>query len=260
MCLCILAHQLLTSHATIVAANREERYDRPSAAPIWQDGIFAGRDQLAGGTWQGLNATGLHVALTNRRGDIADPQRRSRGQLCLDALRLASAHAAADWLLDHLLHVHYNPCNLLIADAEQAFAIHYDGHQARPITLEPGLHFLSETDINDPDHPRIRRARALLSPLADDWPAVKDQLAVVMADHSQAGAICLHGQRGGTLSSALIALRERSLSGAEFHFATGPPCTHAYADLTSALHKGRPREPTSYERLRKTPIQKIMEP
>jgi hypothetical protein len=100
----------------------------------------------------------------------------------------------------------------------------------------------------------------VLSPLADDWPAVKDQLAVVMADHSQAGAICLHGQRGGTLSSALIALRERSLSGAEFHFATGPPCTHAYADLTSALHKGRPREPTSYERLRKTPIQKIMEP
>ncbi len=239
MCLCILAHQLLKSRATVVAANREERYDRPSTVPIWKDGVFAGRDLSAGGTWQGLNATGLHVALTNRRGDIADPQRRSRGQLCLDALRLASAHAATDWLLDHLLHVHYNPCNLLVADAEQAFAIHYDGDQARPVTLAPGLHLLSETDVNDPDHARIRRARAQLSPLGNDWPTLKSQLAVAMTDHAQEGAICLHGQRGGTVSSALIALCERSLRDAEFHFAAGPPCTHAYADLTSALQQNK---------------------
>ena len=87
MCLCILAHQLVSTYPNIIAANREERYERPTNAPAWQDGVFAGRDRVAGGTWQGINPMGLHVALTNPRGDITDPERRSRGQLCFKALR-----------------------------------------------------------------------------------------------------------------------------------------------------------------------------
>ena len=104
---------------------------------------------------RGVNSTGLHVALTNRRGDLADPARRSRGQLCADALRHASARAACDWVLDHLLHVRYNPCNLLFSDGIDAFCIHYDGHGARAETLKAGLHLLSDTDVNDLEHPRI---------------------------------------------------------------------------------------------------------
>lgn len=239
MCLCILAHQQLETHPTIVAANREERYARPAASPVWQESIFAGRDALAGGTWQGLNPSGLHVALTNRRGDINDPARRSRGQLCIDALRLHSARAATDWLLDHLLHVHYNPCNLLVSDGDQAFVIHYDGRDAQPTTLPPGLHLLSETDINDPDHPRIQRARNALTPLPTDWPTLKEKLVTLMADHSQNGAICLHGERGGTRSSALLALRAHSLDSGQFHFADGPPCTTSYQNLSSELQQYR---------------------
>jgi len=235
MCLCILAHQQLKTYPTIVAANREERYARPATMPAWSEGVFAGRDTLAGGTWQGLNANGLHVALTNRSGATNAPERRSRGQLCIDALRRHSARAATDWLLDHLLHVRYNPCNLLVSDGAQAFAIHYDGRDARPITLGPGLHLLSETDINDPDHPRIQRARAALTPLPSDWPTLKKKLSALMADHSRDGAICLHGERGGTRSSALLALRERSLFSGQFHFADGPPCTVPYQDLSTEL-------------------------
>jgi uncharacterized protein with NRDE domain len=235
MCLCILAHQQLKTHPTIVAANREERYARPATMPAWSESIFAGRDTLAGGTWQGLNPSGLHVALTNRRGATNDPARRSRGQLCIDALRLHSARAAIDWLLDHLLHVRYNPCNLLVSDGTQAFVIHYDGSDARPITLAPGLHLLSETNINDPDHPRIQHARAALTPLPNNWTALKEKLQTLLADHNQDGAICLHGERGGTRSSALLALRERSLRSGQFHFADGPPCTAPYLDLSAEL-------------------------
>ncbi len=235
MCLCILAHRQLNTHPTIVAANREERYARPATKPAWSERIFAGRDVLAGGTWQGLNPSGLHVALTNRRGDINEPARRSRGQLCIDALRSHSARAATDWLLDHLLHVHYNPCNLLVSDGTQAFVIHYDGRTAQPAALPPGLHLLSETYINDPEHPRIQRARAALTPLPNDWPTLRAKLVILMAEHSQDGAICLHGERGGTRSSALLALGEHSLSHGRFHFADGPPCTTPYQDLSTDL-------------------------
>ena len=44
---------------------------------------------------------GLHVALTNRRGGITDPELRSRGHLCVQALRYALTHAAVD--LSHKL-------------------------------------------------------------------------------------------------------------------------------------------------------------
>ena len=45
MCLCILAHQLVSTYPNIIAANREERYDRPTDAPAWQDDVFSGRDR-----------------------------------------------------------------------------------------------------------------------------------------------------------------------------------------------------------------------
>ena len=236
MCLCILAHQLISTHPHIIAANREERYDRPTDAPNWQDGIFAGRDRLAGGTWQGVNSMGLHVALTNRRGDLADPARRSRGQLCADALRHASARAACDWVLDHLLHVRYNPCNLLFSDGIDAFCIHYDGHGARAETLKAGLHLLSDTDVNDPEHPRIIRTRKAFENIPHQMPNLLDGLGSLMAKHSSdESGLCLHGTRGGTRSSTIILLNERTLDGGHFHWAEGPPCSTAYIDLSQEL-------------------------
>ncbi len=238
MCLCILAHQLVLTHPNIIAANREEQYDRPTDAPSWEGQIFAGRDRIAGGTWQGVNALGLHVALTNRRDKSLDPDHRSRGQLCTDALRHASARSARDWLLDHLLHVRYNPCNLLLSDGIDAFCVQYDGHRARPETLGPGLHMLSETDINDDAHPRIQRARQALAAHALQWPELRHELAALMGQHAAAeGGICLHGQRGGTRSSSLIALGQQSVRDGQFYYAEGPPCEAAYVDLSTLLQQ-----------------------
>ena len=162
MCLCIMVHQRLEDSPLIMAANREKHYDRPSLLPAWRpDDLFAGSDQRQGGAWQGLNARGLLVALTNRKGTIHDPSRRSRSLLCQDALQSACARSSVEWLFDHFSRQLYNPCNLLIADAREAFAIHYDGHQASMQTLNPGLHLLADTDVDDPMHPRIQQARAL---------------------------------------------------------------------------------------------------
>ena len=252
MCLCILAHQLVSTYPNIIAANREERYDRPTDAPAWQDGVFAGRDGVAGGTWQGVNPIGLHVALTNRRGDITDPELRSRGHLCMEALRYASAHAACDWVLDHLLHVRYNPCNMLFSDGVDAFCIHYDGHSAQTETLYEGLHLLSDTDINDPEHPRIRRARQAFENLPRQMPDLFDELASLMAEHStDKDGICLHETHGGTRSSAIIALDQRTINNGHFYYAEGPPCSTRYVDLS---HKLRQTIREQHERTRKISI------
>ncbi|MGH7783160.1 MAG: NRDE family protein, partial [Candidatus Binatia bacterium] len=68
-----------------MAANRDEHYDRPSAAPaiLCHDPvILAGRDLRAGGTWLGINQHGLVIGILNRRtttGTIAQSKYRSRG-------------------------------------------------------------------------------------------------------------------------------------------------------------------------------------
>ena len=244
MCLCLLLYKTTPSYPLLMAANREERYDRPADPPSWLGNvpdIFAGRDQEAGGTWQGINPSGLLVALTNRSGDRQDSNRRSRGQLCLDVLRHPSARAAVDWLQNHLTTHSYNPCNLICADVEEAFAIHHDGTSAEILSIPPGLHFLTDTDLDDPHHPRIRHARNLVKKeISRDWPDLRHIFERVMADHAQGespeASICLHGTTGGTVSSSITALRKTGLRGAEFHFAPGPPCSLLYEDLTARLH------------------------
>ena len=149
----------------------------------------------------------------------------------VDALQSNSARSSVEWLFDHFSRQLYNPCNLLIADAREAFAIHYDSHQASMQILNPGLHLLADTDVDDPMHPRIQQARALLEELPADWPTLRDMLKSVMADHDKnlipSDRICIHGERAGTLSSPIVALCERNLNQPEFHFADGPPCAQA---------------------------------
>lgn len=244
MCLCVLLYQELASHPVIAAANREERYDRPALPPAWisrSPAIFAGQDQRAWGTWQGVNEFGLLVVLTNRRSGDLDPNRRSRGLLCLDALRCRDARMAAEWLQAHLATQSYNPCNLLCADATAAFAVHHDNATTRVVPLSPGVHFLADTEIDDAGHPRLRSARAFLQgKTGQPWPTLRQTLARLLADHGDgqtaAGGICLHGERSGTVSSAIIALTGAGLKGAEFFFAEGPPCLHPYQDLSASLH------------------------
>ena len=247
MCLCVLLHQKVPGYPVVMAANREEVYERPSRPPAWtgpEPGAFAGRDALAGGTWQGVNPYGLMVAVTNRVSGGLDPQRRSRGLLCMDVLRHRSARRALDWALDHLRDEPYNPHNLLIVDARHAFALYYqDG--PRVTELQPGLHVLSDTDVNDPDHPRVERVKdALEGQTWTDWAATRAGLEELMADHAPgrpaAQQLCRHGELAGTVSSSLIALGTDGLQAAHFLFAPGPPCANPCQDLSPLLRAGPP--------------------
>jgi len=252
MCLCVLLYDENPVHPLVMAANREERYDRPSLPPAWiarGPAVFAAQDQQAGGTWQGVNPFGLLVALTNRATLVReDPDRRSRGRLCLDTLGRVSARAAVKWLREHLAGYSYNPCNLICADVEEAFAVHHDSAATQVRKLAPGLHLLAETDADDPHHPRLLRARYLLEgKTRQDWPVLQRTLAQIMADHAHGHppeqSICRHGEVAGTVSSSLIALRRAGLEEAQFFFAPGPPCTYPYEDLSAKLSSHPSEQP-----------------
>src|SRR5438309_9782695 len=100
MCTLALYFRVFENFPLVVAANRDEHYDRPSAPPqilSLNPKIVAGKDLRVGGTWLGINEHGVFAAILNRRGNgeqSAVSQARSRGLLCLDVLKRQSAREA----------------------------------------------------------------------------------------------------------------------------------------------------------------------
>ena len=245
MCTLIALHRCVVGAPLLIAANRDEFFERPAEGPvIWEtEGgrILAPRDLRAGGTWLGLNSHGVFAAVTNRRCLEPDPSRRSRGLLVLDALRAARAVDATDEL-EGLPIDAYNPFNLLVADARSAHLVSYDG-KARRIELEPGVHVVGNGPPGDRGNAKLERVRAAARRVASDAPLLAlDGLAEICRDHAGDAAIdsaCVHAGPYGTRSSTLI--RVASDGESELRFADGAPCEHAYRDFTALLGELEPR-------------------
>jgi len=142
MCTLALAFKTDRRWPLLVAANRDERLARPSEGWLLRNPprgprLIAPRDLVQGGTWAGLSEKGLFAAVTNvHQSAPPDPSRRSRGELvglALENARLAGARAfcrgapAQD----------YNPFNLLVASAEEAFLTATTGRAWNSWTSSP---------------------------------------------------------------------------------------------------------------------------
>jgi uncharacterized protein with NRDE domain len=89
VCLIAIAHRASARYPLVIAANRDEDYERPSLpAGFWDDqGIAGGRDAVHGGSWLAINRNGRFAAVTNLRGSVRTTQPRSRGELVSDFVR-----------------------------------------------------------------------------------------------------------------------------------------------------------------------------
>ena len=70
MCLIAFAYNVHPFYRLILAANRDEFYERPSTpADFWEDypQVLAGRDLKNKGTWLGITKYGKFAAVTNYR-------------------------------------------------------------------------------------------------------------------------------------------------------------------------------------------------
>lgn len=238
MCTLALAWRVFADAPVALAANRDERFERPSEPPMVRSGdpaIVAPRDGEAGGTWIGLAETGLAVAITNRWLDDDREGDRSRGRLVWDCLRTGSAESAVRSVERELNDRVYAGFNLVVADDVAAFLLSYDG-QLGVTRLDPGVHVVGNVGgvVNGGERfsipsrraeagaarvDSVRRIASTLTPepgtTATDW---LDHASDVLADHEY-GA-CLHGDEFGTRSFTRI----RTGDSPTLRFADGPPC------------------------------------
>lgn len=244
MCTLAVYVRCSSDYPLVVAANRDEFYDRPAVPPgVLQAApwIVGGRDVRAGGTWLGVSAHHLVAGILNRRTQaVPDPLRRSRGQLCVDALQHSSAAAAAGFV-GRESALRYNPFNLLVTDPEEAFVIGNGSGSMRSTLLATGVHVLTNLDLDDMECPRLAKSFAHFTAAAehlvrDDLPALLRDLGVLLADHStpldpRSGEIpnnlCVHTERFGTRCSTIVAYDRRQQQMRLWH-AEGPPCRSEY--------------------------------
>jgi len=250
VCTLTLAWGTFPDAPVLVAANRDERRDRPAEPPA-QTGadpaVTAPRDAEAGGTWIGYNDAGLFVGVTNR--PMTDPAaERSRGLLVDEVLREPDARSAVTLVERAVEEDGYDGFNLVVADRTAAFLFEWDG-QLRTHRLDPGVHVVVNSGAAlggggavidafrapDPDAAgdsdrtaeqatAARTVRAALTPepgeTADAW---LDRAGTVLGDHEF--GVCVHGDGYGTRSSSLLRL---DADGGTYRFADGPPCETPY--------------------------------
>lgn len=122
MCLIAFAIGASKQWPLVIAANRDEFFDRP-ALPLarWQTeaghSIVAGRDLLAGGSWLGISQTGRIAMLTNVREvplHTVPPPAKSRGELVMRWLD--EEQARADEFMTQIDPQAYGGFNLVMGD------------------------------------------------------------------------------------------------------------------------------------------------
>ncbi len=220
MCTVVLLRRPGHTWPVILGANRDEMANRPWKPPAhhWPDrpDVVAGLDELAGGTWMGLNDTGVAVCILNRHGSLGPvPGKRSRGELVLEALDHANATDAAEALAD-LDPLAYRPFNLVIADNREAWWLtlraSVPGAWVDKQKIPEGLSMFTAFDRNDPADQRIAHYKPLFEtiPVPDpdhgDWEGWMGLLGSTDGG-TEARAMSFQMPNGfGTSSSSLLAL------------------------------------------------------
>ncbi len=158
MCLIVFAYKTHPNYKLILAANRDEFYDRPTTtADWWEDHptILGGRDLKAKGTWMGVDKEGRFAAVTNFRdlSNIRDDA-RSRGDLPVDFLR--NGNSSKEYIEEVLKRAsEYNGFNLLTMDNEM---IHISNYENKINTLSEGVFGLSNA-LLDTAWPKVERSK-----------------------------------------------------------------------------------------------------
>jgi uncharacterized protein with NRDE domain len=159
MCLLVLAWNTHPRYRLVVAANRDEYHERPTAAlGRWPfpDDILAGRDLRAGGTWLGIDRRRRFGIVTNFRDLMrAPPEAPSRGKLIPGYL--TGAGGPGEYLTALEGTAGYGGFNLLLADEQSLW---YASNRGTPFAraLSPGVHGLSNETLDTP-WPKLRRVR-----------------------------------------------------------------------------------------------------
>ncbi len=220
----------------IVAANRDEFYDRPTAPLTWWEGqrILAGQDLWSGGTWMGVSRDGRFVAITNfREAERARNGAPSRGFIPLHFLEAGGSTADfLGWLRKEAKR--YAPFNVLVYDG--ADLLGYESRHDRELAFAPGIHAVSNGDFNEP-WPKVEALKAGMAVGTDDDEALLALLGNARRfpdGHLPHTGVPMEWERAlssafvrtptfGTRTSAILRLGRERVSMLERQFNTGEP-------------------------------------
>jgi uncharacterized protein with NRDE domain len=159
MCLIFLSLNQHPQYKLIIAANRDEFYQRKTApADFWIDHphILAGRDLEAAGTWLGISKSGKISLVTNYR-DLANLKSSapSRGQLVSEYL--INGDAPQTYLKKLSTRAHqYNGFNLLAGYPHAMW--YFSNYENQVRQLATGVYGLSNHLLDTP-WPKVSRGK-----------------------------------------------------------------------------------------------------
>jgi uncharacterized protein with NRDE domain len=268
VCLLIAAFGTEPEAPLIIAANRDERLDRPAVAMtvLRERGprILGGRGLLAGGTWLAVNEHGVVAGLTNQpSAGGRDPGKKTRGELPLAFAEHSSAADGVAAVCAELDPAQYNPCWLLVGDRSALFFVGIGSGRTPDVDqLEPGLHVLE----NAPLSARSAKAELVRRLAAEEFAARPGQgaagrlaaMEAVLRSHDPAvpeprtdetgrvwppeiSAPCVHTSAYGTRSAMTVVVPPAGLP--VVRVADGRPCTHPFLDATGLWSQGHDRYP-----------------
>jgi uncharacterized protein with NRDE domain len=269
VCLLIALFGVVPDAPLLIAANRDEMYQRPTD-PITvlrarHPRILGGRDELAGGTWLAVNERGVVAGLTNQPTGARDPAKRSRGELPLAFAAYPDAKSAVTEVCARLDPAAYNPCWMLVGDRQALFSVDVSGHRARVEELPAGRYVLENSPLWQASA-KQQRVAGLVAALDGAGPdgagqveagqvgagqveagLVEAGLAAVLGDHQPAAgpgpggpggqarpaelsAACVHTERYGTRSAMIVSVGQTGEP--RVSVAAGPPCVTPLLDVT----------------------------
>ncbi|SHI08764.1 NRDE family protein [Desulfosporosinus lacus] len=242
MCLILFAYNCHPNYRLILAANRDEYFQRPTEkAHFWESypWVLAGRDLEMLGTWMGITSSGRFAALTNYRDpSLQLTNAKSRGKLVSDFLCMNEC--PTNYLQDVAKYRElYNPFNLIVGDL--SCLVYYSKQTSELKELKPGIYGLSNHLLDTPwpkvlkakqalanhieNNKTLIKAQALFEILADDEKALDHELPNTGINYvleKQLSSIFIQGMDYGTRSSAVILIdRNNHVTFTEKSFSPG---------------------------------------
>lgn len=185
MCILFLAINQHSKYPLIICANRDEFYQRPTAAAhFWLDNpsMLAGKDLQAGGSWLGVNRKGIFAAVTNIRTGVNQPlDKRSRGELVTKVLEQKSEITPA-WLESN--GENYSPFNLVYGPLNNLVC--FNSVSKKQVKLIDGFHAVSNGELDDIWPKMARGEKQLESVVKLNQPIESEQLFSILKDQQKA--------------------------------------------------------------------------
>jgi uncharacterized protein with NRDE domain len=235
MCLIFFAYKSHPDFNLVLAANRDEFLNRPSAKLSKWDGIYGGQDLKSGGTWLGITENGKFCAITNIRSLEQIENAPSRGDIVKNYLTCDDL--PNDYLSDLMNDSDiYNGFNLVLGDRASCF--HFNNKERKINKLQPGVYGLSNATLNTP-WPKLSKGKKRFEELMKKSSFNKDEYFNLLRDDSKPPAaelpetgvglewekilssIHIESESYGTRCASLIAMGDREVNFYERTFDKG---------------------------------------